>query len=51
MEVKDYFFKYCKKGTKGESDMPDYLKPFKEPVPMTDVKKIAKSILDGTYDH
>ena len=48
-EIKEYKFKYHGKGSNGE--LPDYLKPFKEPVPMTNVKKIAKQILDGTYDH
>ena len=48
-EIKEYKFKYCGKGSNGE--LPDYLKPFKEPVPMANVKKIAKQILDGTYDN
>jgi len=39
-----------RKGPKGDSDLPDYLKNFVEPTAISDVKALAKKILDGTYD-
>ena len=50
IELNHFTSKYCRKGKTGQSELPDYLKPFQEPPAMSDVKKLAKSVLNGTYD-
>ena len=50
IELNHYLRHYCKSKRQGQSDLPDYLQPFVEPPTMEDVKKLAKDILDDTYD-
>ena len=50
IEMNHYMSKYCKSRSRGVSELPDYLQPFQEPPTMNDVKKLAKSILDDSYD-
>ena len=50
VEMHHFISKYHRKGAKGLHDLPDFLKRFEEPPTMNDVKKLAKSILDDTYD-
>lgn len=49
-EIKYFTKKYLRKQARTDYELPDYLKEFVEPLPLSDVKAIAKSVLDGTFD-
>ena len=49
-EIKYYQKKYLRKRATTDYELPDYLKDFVEPLPLSDVKAIAKKVLDGTFD-
>ena len=53
VEKNHFFNTYVRNKGKdpGDEALPDYLRPFVEPLPMNDVKKLAKQILDNTYDN
>lgn len=50
VEMDHYIRQYHKAGAKKKHDLPDYLRPFVEPQTTRDLKKVAKSILDNTFD-
>lgn len=50
IEKKHYISKYCKSRKILDTDLPDYILPFQEPPTMNDVKKLAKKVLNDTYD-
>ena len=50
IEMKHFERNYIKKGSRALSDLPDYLKRFEEPQKMSDVAKLAKQVLNGSYD-
>ena len=49
-EMEFFTKKFCRQAHAGETNLPDYMKRFVEPPTMSNVKVLAKSVLDGTYD-
>lgn len=49
-QIDRYKNKFVRKGGPGSHQTPDYMRPFKAPVPQNHLKKIAKDIINGSFD-